>query len=133
MSFLEISFAISFPGPGGNVWGPIIASSAIVIGIFVGWLLLSLSRRIAPQNPTEQKVMTYACGEDVKERRTRPSDIEIKETRAHGEQFFSPIRQVFGGFYKYIRPSHSGNLRTYLLWAASGVVIILILIGVRMW
>lgn len=124
-------FAI-FKGPGG-VWGPIIASAAIIVGIFIGWLLLAGSRKTAPQDPTEEKLTTFACGEDVKVKRTRMSDIEVEETRPHSGRFFSPIRQVFRGFYEYIRPSHAGDLRTYLLWVAFGIVLIMLIIGIRMW
>ncbi|KXB07419.1 hypothetical protein AKJ52_00270 [candidate division MSBL1 archaeon SCGC-AAA382C18] len=111
---------------GGTFWGPIVSSIIILGGIFVGWLFVSLSRRTTGQNPTEEKLTTYACGEDVKSDRTVPSDIEIKETRPDGEMFFSPIREVFKGFYDVVRGGHTGDLTTYLVWVVFGVIILLL-------
>lgn len=108
---------------GSGFWGPIVATGVMLFGIFIGWLILQGSRKITPPTPTKEKIATYACGEESK----------IKETQPSAEQFYSPVRRVFGGFYRYIRPKHSGDLRTYLLWVVSGFVIILIAIAVVLW
>lgn len=110
----------------GYFWGPAVATLAMIVGAIIAWLLVSWSRSTAPQNPTAEKTTTYACGEDVKVKRSVVSDIEIDETRPHGERFFSPIYEVFRGFYDYIRPSHTGVLSTYLLWIVVGTIIFLV-------
>lgn len=111
-----------------SYWGPIIASIIMLIGAVIAWLLVSWGRSSAPKNPTKEKLSTYACGEDVKEKRTVPSDMEIEETRPHGEMFFSPIREVFRGFYDSIRAGHTGELSTYLIWLIFGIVVFLVII-----
>ncbi|KXA99790.1 hypothetical protein AKJ48_04275 [candidate division MSBL1 archaeon SCGC-AAA261O19] len=108
---------------GAGFWGPIIATGVMLFGVFIGWLILRGSQRITPPRPTKEKITTYACGEESR----------IEETQASTEQFYSPVRRVFSGFYRYIRPSHSGDLRTYLLWIVSGFVIILIIIVLAWW
>lgn len=114
----------------GSIWGPIIASLAMVCGIIIAWLIVSGSRRTAPQNPTDEKLTTYACGEDLKFERKTPSDIQVEETRPHGERFFSPISEVFRGFYKYIRGAHSGDLSTYIIWMVAGILIFILSIWI---
>lgn len=105
---LEFEFMEAF-------WGPLVATLAMLFGAFLGWLILKWSRRIAPSNPGKEKNRTYGCGEIVKS----------EETQADAEQFYSPIREVFGRLYDYVRPGHSGKLNTYLLWILSGFIIIL--------
>jgi uncharacterized membrane protein len=114
----------------GSYWGPIVASVIMLVGAGVAWLFASWSRKTAPQNPTEDKLTTYACGENVVQERKTASDIEVQETRPHGELFFSPIREVFKGFYDRIRSGHTGDLSTYLVWLVFGIVILIVLIWV---
>lgn len=111
---------ISF-GPG--YWGPIVASLAMLLGVIVSWLIISGSHSTAPQDPTDEKRTTYACGED----------LDVEENQPHSEMFFSSIRELFKGFYDHIRPAHSGDLNTYLVWVVWGAVIVLALIGVVLW
>lgn len=108
---------------GTGFWGPVIATVVMLIGIFIGWLILKGSHKITPPKPTEGKLATYACGEESK----------IEETRPDTEFFFSPVRRVFGAFYQYVRPGHSGDLSTYLLWVVFGFVIVLIAIIIALW
>jgi len=113
-----------------SYWGPITASIIMVVGAVIAWIAVSWSRSSAPQDPTEEKLATYACGEEVKAERTRPSDIEIDETRPHGERFFSPIKEIFKGFYESIWAGHTGDLSTYLIWLVFGIVILIVLIWI---
>ncbi len=104
-------------GIGSAFWGPVIATIAMILGAFLGYLILLGSRRLAPSNPSTDKNRTYGCGEIVK----------AEETQANAEEFYSPIKEVFGGFYEYIRPGHSGKLNSYLVWVVAGFVIILVM------
>lgn len=108
---------------GTGFWGPIVATGAMIVGVIVSWLIVSGSHRTAPQDPTDEKRTTYACGEE----------LDVDETRPNSEMFFSPIRELFKGFYDYIRPAHSGDLNTYLVWVVWGTVIVLVLIGIVLW
>lgn len=103
-------------------WGPVVATFAMLFGAFIAWLFLKGSRRIAPSSPSMEKERTYGCGEIVKS----------SETQADAEKFYSPIKEVFGGLYDYIRPGHSGRLNTYLLWVISGFVVIMLWIIVQL-
>lgn len=107
---------------GEGFWGPVIATGGIILGAFIAWLVLVLSRRLAPSNPTKEKSMTYGCAEDV----------DPEETQFDTREFFSPIKKVFGKFYKYILPGHSGDLNNYLLWLVGGIVLIFALIALLM-
>ncbi len=115
ISILEFQFLEAY-------WGPVVATFAMLFGAFIAWLFLKASRSSAPATPTEEKEMTYGCGEVVKS----------SETQADSEKFYSPIKQVFGGLYDYIRPGHSGRLNTYLLWVISGFVVIMVWIIVQL-
>lgn len=108
-------------GPG--YWGPVIATGIMLLGIIIGWLILKASHRITPPNPSDAKNATYACGEE-----SLP-----EETHYNTEEFYSPIRKVFNLFYKYVRPGHSGDLSTYLLWIVLGFIILLASIIVVLW
>lgn len=101
-------------GPG--LWGPVIATGAMILGAFIGWLILLGNRKLIPAQPNKEKNRVYGCGEI----------IQKEETQADAEQFYSPIREVFGKFYQYILPGHSGDLSSYLIWLVSGFAIILV-------
>ncbi len=103
---------------GHGFWGPVIATGAMVLGIAIAWLLLKGSHRITARKPTDDKVKTYACGEELK-----PG-----EARADSEQFYSAVRRVFRRFYRHVAPGHTGVLSTYLLWVLVGFIVILIAI-----
>ncbi len=103
---------------GSGFWGPVVASAAILLGIAIGLIILLSSRKITPPKPTEEKVKIFAAGEELKP----------EEVSADSEAFYSAIRRVFGGFYKYVAPAHSGVLNTYLLWVMVGFIIILVAI-----
>lgn len=107
-------------GPG--FWGPIVATGATILGAFIGWLLLVGSHRIFRPRPTNEKVMTYTCGEDIGVKRGHPSS----------EEYYSPVRRVFGKFFQYVRPAHSGILNTYLFWAIVGLIVILVAIALAL-
>jgi len=107
-------------GPG--FWGPIIATAVMLLGAAIGCLLLVVSRKYIVPKPSSEKIRTYACGEVLK-----PEEVHVDS-----EQFFSPIRRVFGPFYKYVQPRHTGVLSTYLLWIVVGFIIILIAIAVAL-
>jgi hypothetical protein len=114
----------------GSIWGPVVVSLLILIGVLIAWLIATWSRSRTAQEPTDEKLTTYACGEEVKTRGTIASDIEIAETRPHSEMYFSPILAVFRGFFDHVRRGHSGDLNTYLLWAVSGIAVFLVMIWV---
>ncbi len=97
-------------------WGPVIATMAMILGAFIGYLILVGSRRLVPAQPNTEKNRTYGCGEIVKP----------EESQASAEEFYSPIKEVFGGFYEYVRPGHSGKLNSYLVWVLAGFVIIFV-------
>ncbi len=103
---------------GTGFWGPIVASAALLLGIAIALVLLMSSRKAIKGKPSEEKAKIFACGEELK-----PG-----ESGADSEQFYSPIRRVFRGFYRYIAPAHSGILNTYLLWVVIGFGIILVAI-----
>lgn len=107
-------------GPG--IWGPIVATAVMLLGVAIGYLLLSISRRYIVPKPSAEKLRTYACGEVL-----RPEEVHVDS-----EQFYSPIRRVFRPFYKYVQPRHTGVLSTYLLWVIAGFIIILIAIVVAL-
>lgn len=101
-------------GPG--FWGPILATAALMLIAAVGWLILLGARNASKVKPSPQKFKTYACGEELK----------AEEIHADSEQFFSPIRRVFGPFYRYIRPVHGGDLGAYLFWVMVGFIVIFV-------
>ena len=107
---------------GSGFWAPITATGAMVLGAFIAWLLVRWSRSMTPPQPSRAKNSTYACGEDV----------VPEETQASASWFYSPIRRVFGKFYEYIAPGHSGDLNTYLLWVVFGSVLILAWIALEL-
>lgn len=121
MNFGWLFEGLSVPGLAG-FWGPVVATAAMGLGVLIGYLILVGSRRLAPANPSTEKNRTYGCGEIVK----------AEETQANAEEFYSPIKEVFGGFYEYIRPGHSGKLNSYLVWVMAGFVIILLWIGIQL-
>ncbi len=108
-------------GPG--FWGPLVATAALLLIVAVTWLILIGGRRITKAKPSAKKLQTYACGEL----------LDADEAHADSEQFFSPIRRVFGPFYRYVRPGHTGILNTYLFWVVVGFIIILAAIAVILW
>lgn len=108
-------------GPG--YWGPVIATGAMVLGVIIAWLLLKGGHKIVSRKASDEKIKTYGCGEDVK-----PDEVH-----ADSEQFYSPVRRVFKRFYRYIRPSHTGVLSTYLLWVIVGLIVILVAIALALW
>jgi hypothetical protein len=85
----------------------------------VGYALVLLSRRITPPRPTPEKLTTYACGEEIRPSLARP-DAEL---------FFSPIRRVFGSFYRHVGAKHSGELPTYVWWVLIGALVLVVLIS----
>jgi len=107
-------------GPG--IWGPIVATAVMLLGVAIGYLLLSISRRYMVPKPSVEKLRTYACGEV----------LEPEEVHVESEQFYSPIRRVFKPFYRFVRPAHTGILSTYLLWVFVGFIMILIAIVVAL-
>jgi hypothetical protein len=107
---------------GEGFWGPIIATGGILLGAFIAWLTLAISRKYTPPSPGKEKNMTYGCGEDV----------DPNTTQADAREFFSPIKRTFGKFYNYILPGQSGDLSTYLLWIVAGIVLIFAWIAVEM-
>jgi len=107
-------------GPG--IWGPIVATVVMLLGVAVAYLLLLASRKYITPKPSLEKLRTYACGEVLK-----PDEVHVDS-----EQFYSPIRRVFRPFYRYVQPRHTGILTTYLLWVVVGFIIILIAIMVAL-
>lgn len=101
-------------GPG--FWGPILATAALLLIAAVGGLILLGAKRAFKVRPSPQKFKTYACGEE----------LETWEMHADSEQFFSPFRRVFGPFYRYIRPGHTGDLGAYLFWVVVGLIAIFV-------
>ena len=106
----------------GGYWGPIVATSTIVLGIAIAWLLLKVGHKITAHKPSADKLKTYACGEEAKP----------EESHIDSEQFFSPIRRVFRPFYRFVRPAHSGILSTYLFWVMVGLIVILLAIALTL-
>lgn len=108
------------PGVGVTnlVWKPVAVTLLMILGALVAWSVLTASRRLVPQNPSKEKNKTYGCGEEV----------QSEETKADSERFYSPIKRVFGKFYSFVRPSHSGDLNSYLTWVVAGMIIVFILI-----
>jgi hypothetical protein len=100
------------------VWDPIVATTAILLGSLVAYIILMIGHKITKPRLTPEKLKTYACGEEAKP----------EETHMDSEQFFSPIRRIFRPFYRYIQPAHTGVLSTYLLWVVVGFIIIVIII-----
>lgn len=98
------------------IWNPIIAALAVLLCSFAAYCLLIAVRKAA--KPTTHKEKTYACGEELKPEEMHPDS----------EQFFSPVRRVLWPFYRYIQSAHTGALNTYLLWAAVGLIAVLIVI-----
>jgi len=92
----------------------------MLLGAVIAYLLLTTSRRYVGKRPTDEKVKTYACGEDAIPEEAHPDS----------EQFYLPIRRVLRSFYRYIQPAHTGVLSTYLLWAVVALVAILIAIWI---
>jgi hypothetical protein len=107
---------------GTGFWGPILATAALLLIAAVGWLILLGGRRLSKVKPSPQKLETYACGEELR----------AGEIHADSGQFFSPIRRVFGRFYRYIRPEYVGDLNTYLFWIVVGLLLIFVSVVIVM-
>lgn len=101
-------------GPG--FWGPVLATAALMLIAAVGGFILLGAKRATKVKPSPQKFKTYACGEE----------LGAEEIHVDSEQFFSPIRRVFGPFYRYIRPGHGGDLSAYIFWVVVGLVLIFV-------
>jgi len=101
---------------GLGYWGPVIVTSALLLGAAIALILLLINRKAIKGKPSEEKGKIFASGEELKS----------GESGADSEQFYSPLRRVFGSFYKYIAPAHSGVLNTYLLWVVIGFGVILV-------
>lgn len=107
---------------GTEFWGPILATAAMLLIAVVGGLILLGGRRLSKVKPSPQKLTTYACGEELR----------AGEIHADSEQFFSPIRRVFGRFYRYIRPEYGGDLNIYLFWIVVGLLLIFVSVVIVM-
>ncbi len=110
--------AIEVIGFGPGFWGPIIATASMLLVAAVGWLIVRGGRQLSVTKPSPEKYTTYACGEE----------LTPEEIHTDSEQFFSPIRRVFGPFYRRIRPGHGGDLHMYLFWTVLGFIIIFAII-----
>lgn len=99
-------------GPG--FWGPIVATASMLFLAGVGYLFILLGHRITPPKPNPEKLTSYACGENISPEQARPD----------AENFFSPIRRVFGPFYKHVQRRHTGELSLYLWWVVIGLLIV---------
>jgi len=107
---------------GTGFWGPILATAALLLTAAVGWVILLGARRLSKAKPSPQKLETYACGEE----------LSAGEIHADSEQFFSPMRRVFGRFYRHVRPGFGGDLNTYLFWSVVGLLLIFVAVLIVM-